>query len=179
MSRIGYKIIKKPEKAKIEIRENSVLVEGPKGKLESPLFEGITVVEKDGNIQVNRADDSKELKARHGLVRSLINNSVIGVIDGFSKSLVLNGVGYKANLKGNVLILNLGYSHEIQYKIPDDIKIEVKDSTKVLVQGISKQRVGQIAAEIREYRKPEPYKGKGVRYDDEVIRRKAGKAGKS
>ncbi|MCS6984197.1 MAG: 50S ribosomal protein L6 [Leptospiraceae bacterium] len=178
MSRIGVKPIPLPKGVRVEVKEKEILVEGPLGKLTLPLFEGITVEEKDGKLQVHRHGESKDMKAKHGLTRALLANHVSGTVQGFSKILVLQGVGYRAQKRGRELVLSLGFSHEVVYPEPSDVKIEVIDPTKIKVSGIDKQRVGQIAAEIRAFKKPEPYKGKGIKYEDEVIRRKAGKTGK-
>lgn len=180
MSRVGNKEIIIPDNVEINQVNNEIIVKGKNGELSSPLFDGIKVnINKEQKvIQVSRDSEIKEIKQKHGLVRSLINNAITGVSAGFSKLLILEGVGYKANMKGSSLILNLGYSHEIEYKQPEGVKIEVLEPTKVKISGTDKQQVGQVAADIREFRKPEPYKGKGIRYEDERIRRKAGKAGK-
>ena len=178
MSRIGNRIIDIPPGVKITPGEANVEVKGPSGTLNSSLFEGITVNQEGTQLTVKRANDSKSLRAKHGLVRALIQNNIIGVTDGFSKTLILQGVGYRAQVKGKNLVMNLGYSHDVVFEQPSDIKIEVPEPTKVKISGINKQRVGQIAAQIRSFRKPEPYKGKGVRYENERIRRKAGKTGK-
>lgn len=178
MSRIGNKPIQLPKGVSIAQKENTVEVSGPKGKLETPVFPGISIEQQEESLVVKRANDTKDLASKHGLVRSLLANNVVGVSDGFSKLLILNGVGYKAAKKGKQLVLSLGYSHEIDYNEPEGVNIEVVEPTKVKVSGIDKQKVGQVAAEIRSFRKPEPYKGKGVRYENEVIRRKAGKTGK-
>lgn len=180
MSRVGYKEINIPDGVQVEQSPDLVTVKGKNGTLTAPLFAGIKVnIDKEAKvIRVDRESEVKMIKQKHGLVRSLINNAIEGVTNGFSKILILEGVGYKASMKGSSLILNLGYSHDIEYKQPDGVKIEVLEPTKVKISGGDKQRVGQVAADIREFRKPEPYKGKGIRYEDERIRRKAGKAGK-
>jgi len=178
MSRIGNKIIDIPQGVNITVNSDEISVKGPKGTLTTPLFNGITVDKQEKTIQVKRTDDGKDQKSKHGLVRSLLANSIDGAVNGYSKTLILEGVGYKANKKGNVLVLNLGLSHDVNFALPDDVKVEVPEVTKVVISGIDKQRVGQIAADIKKFRKPEPYKGKGIRYEGEVIRRKAGKAGK-
>lgn len=178
MSRIGAKPIVVPKGVKVSVRDQEVLVEGPKGKLSLPVFPGISVEEKDGKILVKRHEDSKEIKAKHGLTRALLANHIIGTSEGFSKVLILQGVGYRAQKRGKDLVLSLGFSHEVVYPEPADVSIEVLEPTKIKVSGIDKQRVGQVAAEIRAFKKPEPYKAKGIKYETEVIRRKAGKTGK-
>ncbi|RME93820.1 MAG: 50S ribosomal protein L6 [Candidatus Hydrogenedentota bacterium] len=178
MSRIGNQPIPLAKGVELNILEQEVEVKGPKGSLKAPLFPGIEVSVDGDKIVVKRENDTKEMKAKHGLVRSLINNCVIGVTQGFSKTLILQGTGYRAVKKGNQLSLSLGFSHEVLMPIPSDVNIEAPEATKVVVSGIDKQRVGQVAAVIRSYRPPEPYKGKGVRYENERIFRKAGKAGK-
>ena len=149
---------------------------GPKGTLEQRLTDQVTVSEENGVITVVRSDDSKKAKAQHGLYRMLISNMVDGVTKGFTRKLEIAGVGYRAELKNDLLALTLGYSHMIYFKAPDEIKIEVPDQVTVLVSGIDKALVGQVAAKIRSFRKPEPYRGKGIKYAGEVIRRKEGKA---
>ena len=178
MSRIGNKKIDLPQGVALEVATDSVSVKGPKGTLSAPLFPGISVEVEGAEAVVKRASDAKETRAYHGLVRSLLQNCVTGSVEGFSKTLVLQGVGYRAQVKGKSLVMTLGFSHDINMDIPEDVTIECPEPTKVVVSGIEKQRVGQVAAVIRSYRPPEPYKGKGVRYDGEHIRRKAGKAGK-
>lgn len=178
MSRIGLKPIEIPSGVQLKVEDCRVQVSGQSGNLSythSPLLK----VNSDGKqVSVSRDGDDKESKSLHGLTRSLIANMITGVSAGFSKELEINGVGYRANLKGKVLELNLGYSHPINYQIPEGISIEVDKQVKVKVKGIDKQKVGQVAAEIRGFRQPEPYKGKGIKYADETIRRKAGKTGK-
>jgi len=178
MSRIGNQKVNVPSGVQLEIQEESVVVKGPKGSLTAPLFPGIKVEQKEQDVIVSRDSDAKEQRAYHGLVRSLLQNCVIGTSEGFSKTLILQGVGYRAQVKGANLVMSLGFSHEINMPIASDVSVAVPEPTKVIVSGIDKQRVGQVAAVIRSYRKPEPYKGKGVRYDGEIIKRKAGKAGK-
>lgn len=175
MSRIGRKPIDLPENVKLEITDNTVIVEGPKGKLSYKLPQGIFVETEDGKIKVKRKDDSKFLKSQHGLVRSLIFNMIRGVLEGYQKELEIVGVGYKGQVKGNCLILNLGFSHPVEFLIPEDVKITTPKPTEIVVSGIDKQRVGQIASEIRRIFPPEPYKGKGIRYKGEFVRRKLGK----
>ena len=175
MSRIGKQPVPIPPKVKVEIQGQKVLVEGPKGKLDLELH-SLTAAKIEGAaVLVSRQGDDAEAKALHGLSRALINNMVKGVSDGFSKKLEINGVGFKAAVTGKNVTLNLGYSHPIVYPIPDQIKVTVEENTKVTIEGPSKQVVGQVAAEIRSYYPPEPYKGKGVKYHDEQIVRKEGK----
>ena len=175
MSRIGNNPIKIPEGVEVKIDKSTVVVKGKGGELTTEILDGIKISQEAGVITLARTNEEKKTKSAHGLVRSRIQNSIIGVTDGFSKVLEVNGVGYKANLSGSNLKLNLGYSHDIDFPVPSDVKIEVKGSN-ITISGIDKQRVGQVAAKIREYRKPEPYKGKGIKYSDETIIRKAGKA---
>ncbi len=179
MSRVGKAPIKIPAGVEVKVEGAQVLVKGPKGQLSSPLPEGITLEQKDGIVEFFRKDESRVYRERHGMARALLNNNVVGVTEGWKKNLELVGVGYKVQLKGNDLILALGYSHEVKYPVPEGIKAEVKDQTKLEISGMDRQKVGQVASEIRSYRPPEPYKGKGVKYSDETIRRKAGKAGKA
>lgn len=178
MSRIGRLPVTIPAGVEVKVSDNNVVtVKGPKGELQEQISKLITVEVKDGELSVTRANDAKEARSVHGLSRTLINNMIIGVTNGFSKKLILNGVGYKAEKKGNTLVMNLGYSHPVEMPDPEGIKTEVNGPTEVTVTGISKALVGNYAANIRKWRKPEPYKGKGIRYEDEVIRRKEGKAG--
>ncbi len=177
MSRIGRLPIKLPEGVKVTVGKTEVTVEGPKGKLTQDIRPEVTVRVEGDTVVVTRKDDSKRSKSFHGLYRNLINNMVIGVSKGFSRSLLINGVGYRAEIQDKFLILNVGYSNPIYYPIQDDIKISVEGNNKVTVEGIDKQRVGQVCAEIRSFRPPEPYKGKGIRYEDEHVRRKIGKTG--
>ena len=180
MSRIGRKPIAIPAGVDVTIADgNVVTVKGPKGTL-TETFNGRMTITKEGNeIHVTRPTDEKEDRAIHGLTRTLIHNMVEGVTNGFSKKLEINGVGYRAQKAGKTLTLNLGYSHVITFDEFDDIKFDVPSQTEIIVSGINKQTVGQIAAQIREKRPPEPYLGKGIRYTGEHIRRKAGKTGKS
>ncbi len=175
MSRIGKQPITIPEKVKVDVKGQKVLVEGPKGKLDFDLPRR-TAAKIDGkNIVVSRQGDDSEAKALHGLSRSILNNMVKGVSEGFVKKLEIQGVGFKAAVQGKVVNLSLGYSHPLNYPIPDQIKVTVEENTKLTIEGPSKQVVGQVAAEIRAYYPPEPYKGKGVRYSDEHVVRKEGK----
>ena len=179
MSRVGKMPIAIPAGVTVEIAENNlVTVKGPKGELQRVLPAEMTIKKEGEEVIVERPNDLKKNKALHGLTRALINNMVIGVTDGFSKTLEINGVGYRAAKQGNVLNLSLGYSHPVEYPQPEGIEIEVPDQNKIIVKGISKEKVGQCAAEIRGFRPPEPYKGKGIKYADEYIRRKVGKTGK-
>ena len=178
MSRIGRLPVTIPAGVEVKVDGNNVVtVKGPNGELQEQISELITVEVKDGELSVTRANDAKEARSVHGLSRTLINNMVMGVTNGFSKKLILNGVGYKAEKKGNNLVMNLGYSHPVEMPDPEGIKTEVNGPTEVTVSGIDKALVGNYAANIRKWRKPEPYKGKGIRYEDEVVRRKEGKAG--
>ena len=175
MSRIGNKPITIPAGAECTVNGNHVIVKGPKGTLEMDAVKEIAVKVEGSEIIVTR--DSDAHKALHGLTRTLIANMVIGVTEGFEKKLEINGVGYRAAKQGNKLVLTLGYSHPVEVLDTETVKTEVPDANTILVKGINKQEVGQFAAEIREYRLPEPYKGKGIKYSDERIRRKEGKAG--
>lgn len=178
MSRIGKLPVAIPSGVKISLDGTEIKVQGPKGALTQNLPERITVAVEAEQVVVTRPSDEKNDRALHGLVRSLINNMVIGVTQGFSKDLEINGVGYRAEIKGKTLTLALGYSHPVVYELPDGIEVEVDKQTKLTVKGIDKQLVGSAAAKIRSFRKPEPYKGKGIKYADEHIVRKAGKTGK-
>ena len=175
MSRIGNKAIAVPAGVEVTVTGNHVVVKGPKGTLEMDTVKEVAVKVENGSIVITR--DNDEHKALHGLTRSLISNMVIGVTTGFEKKLEINGVGYRAAKQGNKLVLTLGYSHPVEVLDTATVKTEVPDPNTILVKGINKQEVGQFAAEIREYRLPEPYKGKGIKYEDERIRRKEGKAG--
>ncbi len=175
MSRIGRKPIAVPESVTVELAPGRVAVKGPKGELEQRLDAEMTVAQEDGTIVVSRPTDRGEHRALHGLTRSLIANMVEGVVDGFEKRLEIQGVGYRAQLKGKSLELALGYSHPVSVEPPAGIEFEVPQPTEVVVRGIDKQLVGQVAADIRKRRPPEPYKGKGVRYRDEHVMRKVGK----
>ena len=179
MSRIGRMPIAVPAGVTVDIAENNkVTVKGPKGTLERVLAPEMTI-EKDGDtIVVKRPNDLKRMKSLHGLTRTLLNNMIVGVTEGYQKVLEINGVGYRAAKQGNKLVLSLGYSHPVEMEDPEGLEVVVEDQNKVIVKGIDKEKVGQYAAEIREKRAPEPYKGKGIKYADEVIRRKVGKTGK-
>ncbi|HCY74674.1 MAG TPA: 50S ribosomal protein L6 [Ignavibacteriales bacterium] len=179
MSRIGKKIIEIPKGVTVTLDGNFVKVKGPKGELQRAIHPQMKVEMKDAQIEVKRPDDLKENRALHGLTRALIQNMVLGVNDEYKKELDVVGVGYKVELKGVNLLLNMGYSHPIYFMPPTGIKIEAPTPTHIVVSGIDKQLVGQVAAKIRSLRKPEPYKGKGIKYSNEQILRKAGKtAGK-
>ena len=178
MSRIGKLPITIPAGVTITVSDNVVTVKGPKGTLSERISPDMIVKMDDGVLTVERPSDMKEHRALHGLTRSLINNMVVGVTTGFSKTLEIVGTGYKAQLNGKNLVLNLGYSHPVEMIPREGIEFEVPAPTKVIVKGASKQVVGQTAAEVRAVRKPEPYKGKGVRYEGEFVRRKEGKTGK-
>lgn len=175
MSRIGKQPILIPDKVKVDVNGRKVHVEGPKGKLDFDLPRRTTAKIDGKNIVVTREGDDSEAKALHGLSRSILNNMVKGVSEGFMKKLEIQGVGFKAAVQGKVVNLNLGYSHPLNYPIPDQIKVTVEENTKVTIEGPNKQVVGQVASEIRAYYPPEPYKGKGVRYSDEKVIRKEGK----
>ena len=178
MSRIGRHPIAIPAGVTVEIAENNVVtVKGPKGTLEKALPTEMEIKQEGEEIVVTRPNDLKKMKSLHGLTRTLINNMVVGVTEGYEKVLEVNGVGYRAQKQGNKLVLALGYSHPVEMVDPDGIETSV-DGNKIIVSGISKEKVGQYAAEIREKRAPEPYKGKGIKYVDETIRRKVGKTGK-
>ena len=174
MSRIGKQPIAVPPKVKVEVKGQQVLVEGPKGKLNFNLPARTSLKVEGGNIVVSRAGDDAQSKALHGLSRALVNNMVKGVSEGFVKKLEIQGVGFKAAVVGKVVNLSLGYSHPINYSIPDQIKVTVEENTKVTIEGPDRQVVGQVAAEIRAYYPPEPYKGKGVRYMGEHVPRTEG-----
>lgn len=178
MSRIGRKPINIPAGVTASIDNGVITVKGPKGTLDFKFNPSMTVEIKGDVIEVTRPDDAKENRSLHGLTRTLIHNMVIGVTEGYSKTLEVNGVGYRVQKQGNKCVMNLGYSHQVIVEDTEDIKIEVPDPNKIIITGIDKQKVGQFAAEVREKRPPEPYKGKGIKYADEVIRRKEGKAGK-
>ncbi len=179
MSRIGRMPIAIPEGVTVTIAENNkVTVKGPKGTLERELPAEMDIKEEDGHIIVTRPNDLKKMKSLHGLTRTLINNMVVGVTKGYEKVLEVNGVGYRAQKQGSKLILSLGYSHPVEMTDPEGIESVLEGQNKITVKGIDKEKVGQYAAEIRDKRRPEPYKGKGIKYADEVIRRKVGKTGK-
>ena len=179
MSRIGRMPIAVPAEVTVEIAENNkVTVKGPKGTLERVLPSEMDIKLEDGQIVVTRPNDLKKMKSLHGLTRTLINNMVIGVTAGYNKVLEINGVGYRAQKQGNKLVLSLGYSHPVEMVDPEGVTTTLEGQNKITVSGIDKEKVGQYAAEIREKRRTEPYKGKGIKYAEEVIRRKVGKTGK-
>ncbi|AZB72059.1 50S ribosomal protein L6 [Synechococcus elongatus] len=178
MSRIGKRPIPIPAKVSVAIDGRLVSVKGPKGELSRELPSGVVVTQEDGNIIVSRADESRLARQRHGLSRTLVANLVEGVDAGFQKRLEIIGVGYRAQVQGKTLVLNVGYSNPVQIEPPDGIQFAVENNTNVIVSGISKEVVGNTAARIRAVRPPEPYKGKGIRYAGEVVLRKAGKTGK-
>ena len=178
MSRIGRAPITVPAGVEVTVSENNhITVKGPKGTLERTVVPQMKVEVKDGVLTVSRPDDSKENRSLHGLTRTLIHNMVVGVVNGFEKKLEINGVGYRASKEGKNLVMNLGYSHNVVVPETEDIQIDVPDANHIVIKGIDKQKVGQFAAEVRGKRPPEPYKGKGIKYDYEVIRRKEGKTG--
>ena len=177
MSRIGVAPIQVPSGVQVDIGRGEIKVSGSRGELTVPVGSGASVKEEDGTLTVERESESPDHRAMHGLTRSLIQNAVTGVSDGFTKTLVIAGVGYRAQLQGRDLQLQVGFSHPVNVSPREGIEFEVPQPTTVVVRGIDKQRVGQTAAEIRGVRPPEPYKGKGIRYEDEQIRRKVGKAG--
>ena len=178
MSRIGKMPIAVPAGVEVTIDGATVTVKGPKGQLTRTFADMLTISLNDGVLTVERPDDSREAKSLHGLTRTLLHNMVEGVTTGFSKKLQLVGVGYRAAKKGNDLEMQLGFSHPVLIECPENISFECPSQTEIIVSGISKEQVGQVAANIRKWRKPEPYKGKGIRYEGENVRRKAGKAGK-
>ncbi|HOP73579.1 MAG TPA: 50S ribosomal protein L6 [Bacillota bacterium] len=179
MSRIGRKPVALPQGVQIEVNDNVVKVKGPKGELTQNVHPDMKINITDNQLTVERPSDEKEHRALHGLTRTLIANMVQGVTVGYSKGLEINGVGYRAAKQGNNLVLTIGYSHPVEIKPLKGIEFEVPAPNKIIVKGIDKQVVGQMAAEIRAVREPEPYKGKGIKYENEIIRRKAGKAGKA
>jgi large subunit ribosomal protein L6 len=178
MSRIGRLPVSIPSGVDIKVEGQDVNVKGPKGELSLTIPNPITVEVAEGNLEVKRPDDERDSRARHGLTRSLINNMVLGVTEGYEKKMEIHGTGYRVAAKGSNLEFSLGYSHPITIEAPEGINFAVENPTRFSVQGIDKQLVGEVAANIRKLRKPDPYKGKGVRYAGEQIRRKVGKAGK-
>ena len=177
MSRIGKLPIAIPDGVQVSVDDRTVRVKGPKGELSHRVPAQISAAIEDGHLVVARRNESRQSRALHGLSRSLIANMVEGVVSGFDKTLDIIGVGYRAELKGRNLTLSLGYSHPVIFQAPPDVDLEVTGGTRITVRGIDKQLVGQVAAVIRSFKKPEPYKGKGIRYEDEQVRRKAGKTG--
>lgn len=179
MSRIGRLPIAIPAGVTITVTpENVVTVKGPKGELTEAMNKDMKIVVENNEVVVTRPSDNKHHRALHGLTRALINNMVVGVNEGFSKTLELNGVGYRAQLQGKKLVMNLGFSHPVEIEPVEGVEIKVDGTTKLIISGCDKQKVGAVAADIRKWRKPEPYKGKGIKYANEVIRRKEGKTGK-
>ena len=177
MSRVGKIPVKVPSGVKVNINNELMTVEGPRGKLTQKYHPVIFFEDKGDEIIVSRANEEKQSKAFHGLYRNLLHNMVTGVSDGFAKTLIITGVGYRAEVQGNLLVMSLGYSNDIYVGIPEGLTVTAEGGTRVVVSGIDKQRVGELAAQIRKLRPPEPYKGKGIRYDYEKIRRKVGKSG--
>jgi large subunit ribosomal protein L6 len=177
MSRVGKAPIELPKGVEVTVKGTHVTVKGPKGQLERDVRPEIGVEVKDGQVTFTRSSEEKQIRAYHGLTRALVANMVEGVSEGYRKSLEIIGVGYRADKRGSTLVLNVGYSHEVEYPEPDGISITTPSQTQIVVEGIDKQKVGQVAAELRAVRPPEPYKGKGIRYQGEQIRRKAGKTG--
>ena len=175
MSRIGKKAVPVPAGVTVNVSGQNVSVKGPKGELKEILNDQVTVKMEDGGVKVDPINQTKLARSSWGMSRTLVRNMMVGVTQGYSKSLEINGVGYRAALNGKVLQLNLGYSHDVNYPVPEGIDIKTPKPTEIVVSGINKQRVGQVAAEIREWRGPEPYKGKGIKYAGETIFRKEGK----
>lgn len=179
MSRIGNKVINIPAGVTVTVAEgNNVTVKGPKGELKNKFHDEITICVEANEIVCKRPNDTKVMKTFHGTTRALLNNMVVGVHEGFKKQLEINGVGYRAQLQGNTLVVSAGYSHTVEMPVPEGLTVELPKNTIIIISGIDKEAVGQFAAEIREIRKPEPYKGKGIKYSDEHIRRKEGKTAK-
>jgi len=179
MSRIGKQPIAVPQGVEVAVEQSRVTVKGPRGQLEQSFHPDMRIVLDDGTLRVERPDDERDHRSLHGLTRTLIANMVEGVTNGFEKRLEIVGVGYRAALKGSDLELAVGYSHPVTFRAPNGIQFEVPAANRVVVRGIDKQLVGEVAAEIRKVRKPEPYKGKGIRYEGEYVRKKAGKAAKA
>jgi large subunit ribosomal protein L6 len=177
MSRIGLQPVVVPKGVTVKVTDNLISVKGTKGELVQSFEPLVSFTVNETEVQVNRKNDSKQARSMHGLYRSLLSNMVSGGSQGFTKTLVINGVGYRAEVNGKVLLLNLGYSNQVEYVTPEGVEISVDGTNKVKVSGIDKALVGQVAAEIRKLRPPEPYKGKGIRYDNENVRRKVGKSG--
>lgn len=177
MSRVGKAPIPIPDGVNVDVKGSTVSVKGPKGTLQETFNGTMSIAIEDGEVRVTRPDDRPETRAGHGLVRALINNMIVGVTEGFEKTLEIQGVGYRASMQGKSLNLQVGFSHPVVIDPPDGIQFALEGTTTIKVSGIDKQQVGQVAANIRACRKPEPYKGKGIRYADEYVRRKVGKAG--
>jgi large subunit ribosomal protein L6 len=177
MSRVGKKAIPIPSNVKVKIDDGVVEVQGPKGTLKTAVPRGIHFEKEDGNLVAKRESEAKKQKALHGLIRSLVANSVTGVTQGFQKELEIVGIGYRAELRGKSVLFSLGYSHPIEFPIPSGILIAVEKQTRLTISGVDKQKVGQVAASIRSLRKPDPYKNKGIRYAGEILKKKVGKTG--
>jgi len=177
MSRVGRKVIVVPAGVRVQVSERALEVQGPKGKLSTPVPPGIRFALEGQQLSCLRSNDEQKLRAFHGMARALAQNAIKGVIEGFSKDLDIVGVGYRAQVDGNKVVFALGFSHPVEFKVPDGIKIAIEKQTHLTVSGIDRQQVGQVAAEIRDLRRPDPYKQKGIRYVGEVLKKKAGKAG--
>jgi large subunit ribosomal protein L6 len=177
MSRVGRKVIVVPAGVKVQVGDKALEVQGPKGKLSTPVPPGIKFALEGQKLSCLRSNDEQRLRAFHGMARALAQNAIKGVTEGFSKDLDIVGVGYRAALEGNKVVFALGFSHPIEFKVPDGIKVAVEKQTHLTISGIDRQKVGQVAAEIRDLRRPDPYKQKGIRYVGEVLKKKAGKAG--
>ena len=177
MSRVGRKVIAVPTGVKVSVSEASLEVQGPKGKLTTPVPPGIKFALQGQELSCQRANDERQLRAFHGMARALAQNAIKGVTEGFSKDLDIVGVGYRAQVEGRKVVFALGFSHPVEYEVPEGIKIAVEKQTRVTISGIDRQKVGQVAAEIRQLRRPDPYKQKGIRYVGEILKKKAGKAG--
>ncbi len=179
MSRIGKLPVDVPASVKLSFEDGVLTVKGSKGELKQRINPAISLDIKENQVILTRSNDEKQTRAFHGLTRQMVRNMVVGVSEGYKKVLTIIGVGYKAEMQKNSLVLSLGYANDIEYVVPEGIKISLESATKIIIEGIDKQRVGQVAAEIRSLRKPEPYKGKGVRYENEYVRAKSGKAGRA
>lgn len=177
MSRIGKAPISLPEGVKVDIREGELHVKGKLGEMTTPIPGGISVEQEDGELIVKRDSEAKPVRALHGLTRALAANAVTGVSDGFKRELEIKGIGYRAAMQGQTLTMQLGFSHPVEYPAPDGITLSCPDQTKIVIEGIDKQQVGEVAAQIRRIRPPDAYKGKGIRYSDEIVRTKVGKSG--
>lgn len=177
MSRVGRLPVAIPKGVSIDVSGSSVTVKGPKGELSETVRPEVTVTVQDDQVVVERNNESKKARGFHGLYRQLIANMVVGVTEGYSRALLINGVGYRAEVQGQTLMLNLGYSNPIEFRLPDGVSAETDGPTRVVVKSISKELVGKVASEIRGIRPPEPYKGKGIKYENEYVRRKVGKSG--
>ena len=179
MSRIGLKPITVPDGVSIKQDGSVLYISGPKGELSTPISPGVSMVEEDGTVRFERADDNKKTRAYHGLTRALAANAVQGVHEGFERRLAIEGIGYRARMEGGELVLQVGFSHHVHFPVPQGIEIGVEDQIKISVKGIDKKQVGEMAAQIRRVRPPDAYKGKGIRYEGEFVRKKVGKAGVS